>query len=160
LTFRGGSGGNLITVSNTPSNGTSPVTTLQAGSGNDTVNVRGTTGSLLVNAGAGNDAINVGSTANTLDATLGPLTASGESQTSGDVLTINDQGATARTYSVTGTTVTRTGAATITYGTVESLVLNAANVGSGGNTINVNNVGGAAGTPVTVNPGNGSSGGS
>ena len=75
----------------------------------------------------------------------------GGAHVAGDKLVVNDQGtATAKTYTVDGTGVSRTGAAKISFGTMEALTLNA---GSGNDTINVN--GTAATTPALINAGGG-----
>ena len=69
----------------------------------------------------------------------------------GDTLNINDQGDTdAHTYTVTGTTVVRTGAATVTYGTIETLAVNA---GTNADTIDVTTT--AASVNTTINAGDG-----
>ncbi|MHC4879553.1 MAG: beta strand repeat-containing protein, partial [Planctomycetota bacterium] len=122
---------------------------LNAGDGTDTVNVFGTTAgsSTTVNGGLASDTVNVGSAGNSLDGILGDVTVNGDDHDvaptvtlgantleQGDVLNINDQGnATGVTYAIAATSVTRTGAGSITYGTVESLNLNA---GLGDDTVN------------------------
>ncbi len=86
------------------------------GSGGNTYRVVGTgaTTSLTINAGSGNDAINVGSAGNLLDPIQGPLTINGQAGNS--TLTVNDQNATAdETYIVTANAVSRTRTATIGY---------------------------------------------
>src|SRR5262249_35138904 len=91
-----------------------------SGAGNDTVNVSGSTGPLTVNTGAGNDVINVGDVFNTLEELQGALAVNG--QDNNDTLNVNDQGAGApHTYTITSTTVQRSGAATITYSGIEGL---------------------------------------
>jgi hypothetical protein len=125
--------------------------TLNAGSGKNTLKLQGTASgtATTVNAGAGNDTITVGDASNTLAGIQGALTINGQAGTNS--LTINDQGtSTGKTYTFTASTLARTGAATITYGTVQSLTLNAA---AGGNTINVQ--GTVSATPTTVNGGSG-----
>jgi hypothetical protein len=146
---------------------------INGGSGGNTVNVRGTPSGtrVTVNSGAGGDTISVGNVANSLDDIQGDVTVNGQAPPSAEPLTINDQGdLDAHTYSISATTVTRSGAASIVYATVESLTLNAGladdtidvlntatpanvvNAGNGDDTINVR--GTAAGAPLTVNGGN------
>jgi hypothetical protein len=125
--------------------------TLNGASGGNTVSVQGTAAgtAVTVNSGAGNDTITVGSPSNTLDGILGPLTINGQGGT--NTLAINDQGATtSKTYILTATTLARTGAALITYGTVQGLTLNC---GSGGNPITVSNT--ASGYATFLNSGAG-----
>jgi Ca2+-binding RTX toxin-like protein len=57
LTVKGGSGGNTFIVAGTPANAT---TTLDSGSGNDTVTVQNTSGPLTVNGGGGSDTVTIG----------------------------------------------------------------------------------------------------
>jgi hypothetical protein len=121
--------------------------------GDDTINVRSTTAStpVTVNGGDDDDTIHFGSVGNSLDAILGAVTVNGNAPASSDALHVNDHGdADSHDYVITSTTVARTGAAQITYGTIESLTLNG---GQGGNTINVQST--AAGTAVIVNSGSG-----
>jgi hypothetical protein len=103
--------------------------TVNSGSGDDTINVQGTSADTTVSGGAavgaGFDTINVGNTANSLDGLHGPLTVS-----AAHILIVNDQGTTAAqpAYVLTASSVTR-GPATINYGPVTALTVNA---GSGG----------------------------
>jgi hypothetical protein len=70
------------------------------------------------------DVIRVGSAANTLDGIQGPLTVDG-SISGFNTLIINDQGSkTPHTYKQTATTLSRSGAATISFFNVESLAVN------------------------------------
>src|SRR5262249_13308669 len=63
------------------------------------------------------DKVNVGDAANTLDGIAGPLTVNGQGGT--NALTVNDQGSgVGQTYTLTATTLNRSGAAAITYGAV------------------------------------------
>jgi len=104
---------------------------------------------VTVNAGNGSDVVNVGFS-NSLDNILGAVTVNGGDAGSTDVLNINDQGDTDTTqYDVTSTTVQRSSAATVTYGTMESLVVNAANNAT--NTITHYIWSTAGGTPTTIN---------
>src|SRR5262249_42127985 len=79
-----------------------------------------------------------------------PVTVTGNTGT--DTLNLNDQGNSAnQTYALTATSVARTGAATINFGTlINFLVLNS---GSGSNTYNVATTG--ANNRTTLNTGNG-----
>jgi ELWxxDGT repeat protein len=102
---------------------------INAGSGSNPINVTGTAAgtAVTVNGGGGNDTINVGN-GNTLDGIQGALTVNGQAGT--NRLNVNDQSAAgAQTYTLSATTLVRSGAAAITYGTLTSLVLSA---GSGG----------------------------
>jgi Ca2+-binding RTX toxin-like protein len=123
---------------------------LNAGVGDDSIFVRATAAGtpVTVNATFGNDALHVGSFANTLDTILGAVTVQGGPHLVSDSLTIHDEGSAAgHTYTVTDTQVVRLGGPTVSYGTVESLVLNA---GSAIDTVNVYSVGTP---PVTINAG-------
>jgi Ca2+-binding RTX toxin-like protein len=115
-----------------------------------TANAGGNPVDVFVFGQAGNDTINVGDPTNSLDPILGNVTVNGEdndaaptidfacgvdtnSLPAGDELNINDQGDTDdHTYTISPTAVTRDGAGTITYATIETLKLNA---GSGVDTI-------------------------
>jgi Ca2+-binding RTX toxin-like protein len=128
---------------------TTAAVTLNGGDGTDTVNLLGTTvgSSTTVNGGLASDTVNVGSAGNSLDTILGDVVVNGDDHDAaptvtlgtntleqGDVLNINDQGnATGVSYAIAATSVTRTGAGSLTYGTVESLNLNA---GTGDDTVN------------------------
>jgi Ca2+-binding RTX toxin-like protein len=132
--------------------------TLNAESGDNTINVqstaKGTT--VTVNAGPGDDTINVGNASNSLDDInpLGPITVNGGD--GHDVLNGNDQGDTdSHSYGLNATQFGRsaedpaaTVAITINYGTLEGLVINLSN---SLNTLGI--IGDAAGTPVTVHGG-------
>jgi hypothetical protein len=124
--------------------------TILGGSGNNTYNIEGTAGissSITVEAGSGNDVVNVGSggSTSTLDPVQAALTI--DSQSSQTALNVNDQGSTTgQTYTLTSTTLSRSGAAPITYDPVTNLNINA---GSGNDSIVV--TGTAPGTLVTFN---------
>ncbi len=134
--------------------------TLSAGTGADTVNVSGTTmgTATVVNLGAGADTVNVGSNpmmpgSSTLDGIQGVLSVNDDvmDMAPGDVLNVNDQGAmAANTYTLSDTTVQRTGVAAIAFLGLEAVTLNA---GSGNDTINV--VATMQGVVTTVNAGAG-----
>src|SRR5262249_22541948 len=96
LTLTGGNNGNIITVASTPA--AVPVT-VNAGNGNDTVNVQAIAAALTVNGQGGNDTINVGNAANVLDSIAGTLTVNGDAGT--NTVNVNDQGTGGpRTYTV------------------------------------------------------------
>jgi acrosin len=132
--------------------------------GNDAFTVNGTAVATALNGGTGNDTLTINATG-----TGAPVTALGEADD--DTFTVNTVALTAAvtadggagsdtltvngtdnddTFTVTATTVTRTGAAAITYAAVEALSVNA---GQGADTINVLST--AAGTSTTVNAGAG-----
>jgi len=143
-----GGGGNSFTVANTASGTT---TTVNSGTGNDTVNVQGALSSLTINAQAGNDTINVSSTSGTLSGIAGLVTINGGGQ-SGDALNVSDTSdTTPSTSTLTGTTLASTAfgsGGSIAYGTLATLNVS---MGSGGNSFTVANT--ASGTTTTVNSG-------
>ena len=121
LTIQGGSGTNTYTVSGTPG---STNNTLNAGAGTDAVNVLGTGKPLTVNSadGSGADVITLGDAANTLNGITAAVTVNAAPT---DTLTLDDQDtAAARTYTVTATAVSWTGAAGVSYTGVGALNLN------------------------------------
>jgi hypothetical protein len=96
---------------------------VHAGSGNDTAYVRGTTAATTVDIAGGYDTFNVGNAANRLDDVQGALTVQGGAGT--NFLNVNDQGTTApRQYSLTANTLTRSGAAQISYSGMTAFNLN------------------------------------
>ena len=109
---------------------------LNAGMAGNVISVTGTfasTTSTTVNAGDGNDSVDVGN-AGSLDSVLGPLTVNGDAGTA-DGITFSDQSdIAANTYTLRGNRVDRLGAATVTYRTFESLFLNS---GAGASSITV-----------------------
>jgi len=140
--------------------------TLNMGDGDDFSHIFGTTaGSVTtVNGDAGNDVIGVGAIGGLLDSLLGDVTISGGDHDAsptvglggrvlplGDQLFVFDFGNTAGvSFGVTESTISRSGAATITYGTTESLQLDA---GSGDDTIAASTTADAVNT--TLNGGSG-----
>ena len=109
-----GSTGDNFTVAGTSSFGS---TTVNAGSGNDTINVQAIGGATTVNAGAGNNTVNVGSTAplsgGVVSGIAATLTVAGNP--SKDVLNIDDSGdSSPGTVSHTSSNVT-IGSAVINY---------------------------------------------
>ena len=125
--------------------------TVNGGTAANTYNVQGTLAgaATTLNAGSGNDAVNVANTSNKLDDIQGALTVNG--QGGSDSMALNDTGQTAGwAYTLTGTAVTRAGIARVTFGTVESLALH---TGSGNDTVTASAI---PALPVTVNGGGGS----
>jgi hypothetical protein len=59
VTVNGGTAGNSFTIRNTVDNSSSPVTVVNSGIGNDTVNVLGSTGALTINGQNGRDSVNL-----------------------------------------------------------------------------------------------------
>jgi hypothetical protein len=107
--------------------------TLNAESGDNLVNINSTALGVpvTINAGGGNDIINVGN--GNLDLLPGAVTVNGQAGT--DMVNINDQSVPySDTYTVTSSTLSRFIFGGLTYGAVEGLTLNAE---SGNNTINV-----------------------
>src|SRR5262249_27040997 len=128
---------------------------LLTGPGNDIFNVLGTDHETAnqISAGGGADTFNVGTSYHHLNHVQGPLTVNGQGQPLGatDVMNIQDDAATAsQSYVVSATTIDRSGAALITYGGLESLIVNA---GPFDDVFTV--TGTAVGTPVTLNEGAG-----
>ena len=102
------------------------------GDGNDTFNVQGTPASTstVINAGPGDDAVNVGSPANSLDQIAGPLDVDGEDGT-GDALRVRDQGdADANSYMIDSDGVDRTGAGMLSYSSIELLDVEGSSAGN------------------------------
>src|SRR5262249_17766777 len=121
--------------------------TLQGGSGNDTYNIESTSSStpVAITTGAGANTLNVSPTARSLGTIQGNLSVSGG--IGGNALVLDDQANSAdSTYSLVGSTVSRTGSATISYNSlISSLVLNG---GGGNDTYNLNGL--PAGLPVAL----------
>src|SRR5262249_3928029 len=148
-----GNGNNTYTVSSTPNTGN--LTTLNTGTGTDTVNVQATIGPLTVNS-QGSDVINVGNPAAVLGLG-GPLTVTGQGG-GAKVLNYNAQAnptaALTYTLSATGTgagRVQRYGLADLTYCGITSLAVNPGTVGN--QTVNVLST--AAATATALNGGQG-----
>jgi hypothetical protein len=123
--------------------------TFHGGSGGNTIAVGGLSGqpvnyALTLNTGAGSDSVEVGAVAG-LGSIRGPLTING--QDGSDTAILDDsQFDSSPTYTIAATSVSRTGAALISYGTIENLNLRLARANT---TTNV--VGTAAGTVTTLN---------
>jgi hypothetical protein len=100
--------------------------TVDGGYGSVAYNVQGSSAStpITLNAGTGNDTVNIGGAGPTLDAVRGALTLNG--QAGSDILNLNDQGAAAgHTYSLNGSNLTRDGIAAVTFSTFETVNLTA-----------------------------------
>ena len=106
------------------------------GDGGNTFNIESTASGMAatINGGSGDETFNVGASGS-LDQILGVLFLYGNAPTASDVLNINDQVETVgHVYTLTATTIDRTGAAQITYGTIEQLNINS---GSGSDTFTI-----------------------
>jgi hypothetical protein len=119
--------------------------TLTARGQHNTFDITGTAAgtTVTVNAGAGNDTVNVGNdpllATATLDNILGTLVVNGGGPAAGDTLRVMDENQGASTppsylYTLLDNTVSRTGAALIVYNNVQNLELDASN---GGNTFDI-----------------------
>ncbi len=167
LIINGAGGADTITM-DLPANLTDALATvtLNGDDGTDTIDVLSTPAGVAttVNGGNNTDTVNLGSAANSLGAILGAvavngdahdagttgLTIGGDTNTldTGDILNVNDQGdAGSFTYTLTGTTVTRTGIATVTYGTVETVNLNTS---LGAADVDVTNTADSVNTTITT----------
>jgi uncharacterized repeat protein (TIGR01451 family) len=105
---------------------------------------------LTINAGGSGDAVAAGNQAGTVSSILGPLAVNGQGTTR---FTVFDQGSTTvQTYTLTASTVTRSGGFAATYANVGSLMVN----GASAPLITTYDIEGtAAGTPVVLNGGTG-----
>jgi hypothetical protein len=104
---------------------------------------------VTINTGQGTNTVNVGSTSNSLDSILGPLTVDGHAT---DTINVNDQGSsTGHNYGLTSSTLTRSGAATLSFNSVGKLEVNA---GGGTNKFTATSIPPA--TAVTLTGGSGS----
>ena len=102
-----------------------------------------------INAGDGNDSFNIAAPANNADNIDGAMTLNGEAGTDG--LAYNDQSnAVGVAYVTTSSLILRTGAANLTYGTLESVQISAA---TGADSFAVQTV--LAATPLTLSGNNG-----
>ncbi len=124
------------------------------GTGNDTMNVRGTSAVTSINAGAGTNTLYVGSLApavgGVVNAIQGALTLIGSGA---DTLNVDDTGSSAnKTGTLTPTTITGLGMATggITYAGIASLNIN---LGSGNDSFTVNEINVPTFTTVNGGPG-------
>jgi len=174
VTINGGSGDDVFTIANT---GIGTTTTVNSGTGSDTVDVTDTFGPLTVNtqtgtdtvnvqaigaaasinAGGDDDTINVSSNAPTNTGTLSGIAAvltvnGGSGGSTANVSDTGDGNSSTSTLSGTGLTSTAFGAGgSLSYSSLANLNIS---LGSGGNTFTVANT--ASGTTTTVNSGTGS----
>jgi len=167
LVINGAGGADTITM-DLPANLTDALATvtLNGGDAADVVDIYSTPAGVAttVNGDAASDTVNLGSAANSLVAILGAVAVNGGAHDagttsltigadtntldSGDVLNVNDQGdAGSFTYTLTGTTVTRTAVGTVTYGTVETVNVN---TGLGAADVDVTDTADSANTTVTT----------
>jgi hypothetical protein len=126
--------------------------TLYGGSAANTYNVESTPAgtTTTINAGAAYDTFKVSPTAKNLNNLAGPLTLNGGGGTA-NTITVNDQNsAAAQTYTLTATTLDRSGAAALTYGSVKTMTVSG---GSGGNAFVVSAA--PTATAVTLQGGSG-----
>ena len=180
VSISAGPGGNTFTVNDTPDNLVHPVTTLNTGTGVDTVNVRGTTGPLAVNGQNGRDTVNVGAggsvqnikgtlnirnsasfSAINMDNSLDPvgrgvLLAANNTSGEGSVLGLAPADILYRTFDVSTLTINGgTGADTFNVNSTAANVSGPAatvlNAGGGADAINVRSTSG----PISVNAGPG-----
>jgi hypothetical protein len=148
LVLTGGSGNNVYNVTSTF--GTYP-TTLNTGSGADTVNVRSTSGPLFINSGNGGDTITLSSSAMTL-AGLGRVIINDPWNRA--AVTVDDSGfADSTTYTVTSTQVAAAAWPNflLVYNNLASLNLNGS---SGDDQFNIEST--ASRTATTITAGSGS----
>jgi hypothetical protein len=154
LDVRGGSGGDAFTVTGTPFNvPNNPLTTLQTGSGNSTVNVRATEGRLVVGSGRGNISVTIGSLAPALGGALGriegPIIVT--NLLGHDALVIDDSGDnTGRSATITASSVTGLSPAAINYaaGPVSSVTVYGGGKSNTSSTFRVKSTSPA--TPVSI----------
>jgi hypothetical protein len=121
--------------------------TVAATSGNDTIAIDQTAAGvpITVNLGGGSDTVFLSRGAHNLDNLPGDVTINGQAG-AGATLDIRDQGnTTAQTYTITNSTILRSGAGRITYSNLGGVLLSGS---SGGGTYTV--PGTASGTPVTL----------
>jgi hypothetical protein len=98
--------------------------TLDGGTGADPYDVSSTSAPLTLNAGSGNNTVNIGSASSSLDAIQGAVNVTGQGGT--DVLNISDQAdTTGHSYTLNGSTLTRDGAAAISFSTFQAVDLTA-----------------------------------
>jgi hypothetical protein len=125
--------------------------TVNSRTGNNTINIERTVAGrpVTINLDSGTDTVNLSPTAQNLSNLAGTVTVNGGSGTG--TLVANDQGtSTARTYTLTSSTLVRSGAATITYNNLAGVTVNTSN---GSDTVTVQST--SAVTAVTVNGGTG-----
>jgi hypothetical protein len=147
LVLTGGSGNNTYNVASTPSGST---TSLNTGSGMDTVNLRGSAGLLFINGGGGTDTITLSNSAATLGG-IGHVIINDPSNSA--AVTVGDSGfAGSTTYTVTSSQVAATAWPNflLIYNDLASLNLNGS---SGGDQFNIEST--ASLTAMTITAGSG-----
>lgn len=162
LTLHGQAGNDTITLDNpVPAAGLGSMQ-IYAGAGSDTVNVRGTAAGILSTyvqtaggatapAATDSDTVNVGSTANSLDGLTRAVMVEAD-PTGASTLAVNDQGdGDVNDYTLTGSSVSRAGAATVTFSPLGTLQVNA---GTNNDTIHVLGTDAAIRTAVDAGLGN------
>jgi hypothetical protein len=130
-----GNGGNTFNVLDTGKASHPMTTTLSIGSGNNTVNVEGTTGALVIDRQWGNDTINVSPSAHNLDNIKGDVSVFGNSTWS--ALNVDDRANSAfNVYTMVPglASVARPNVGGVIYGTLDNLVVQG---GSGDNVYNI-----------------------
>jgi hypothetical protein len=148
LLLTGGSGNNTYNVANTPSGSS---TTLDTGSGMDTINLRGSAGLLFINGGGGADTITLSNSAATLGG-IGHVIINDPSNRA--TVTVDDSGfAGSTTYTVTSTQVAAAAWSNflLVYNNLASLNLNGS---SGDDQFNIEST--ASRTATTITAGSGS----
>src|SRR5262249_7611611 len=108
LAISGGTAGNTFTVTGTPTTSFAEQTTINSGSGADTVNVRAAATALQVNTQGSNDIVNISSDAPTNTANLAGLVAavSVDGGAGSNTLNVSEAGrAVADTVSISGTQI-------------------------------------------------------
>jgi hypothetical protein len=139
----GSNGSNTYNVTDTEGGGFDPLTTLNTGTGADTVYVLATTGRLaIIASGSANDTVIISPAAHNLTAIQGKVSVNGNAGET--TFLVFDQGGptTGLIYTLTGGAVDRTGANTISYAAVKIISV------YGSNGANVYNVTGTAGGPL------------
>src|SRR5262249_14726605 len=147
LLINGGHGNNTYNIQTTPNRSS---TTINTGSGADTVNVRGTAGPLFINSGSGGDMITLSNGAATLGG-IGHVIINDPSNSA--AVTVDDSGfAGNTTYTVTSSQVAAAAWPNflLVYNNLASLNLNG---GSGSDIFNIEST--ASGTATTVTAGTG-----
>jgi hypothetical protein len=148
LVITGGSGANIYNVVSTRS---LIPTTLNTGSGVDTVNVQGTGGPLFINSGSGGDAITLSNATATLGGIGHVILNDPSSRTA---VTVDDSGfANSNTYTITSTQFAATAWPNflLIYNNPASLTLNG---GSGDDQFNIESTASATATMITGGSGN------
>jgi hypothetical protein len=159
VTIKAGSGGNTFTIT-----GVVDTTNLYTGTGNDHVNIQGTTSGSILNMDgqAGNDTVNV-TNAGSVQGIQGTVNI--ENTSSFDTLTIDDsadttaRNASLATFTPTGDSawegLTGLAPGAINY-ELDDITLAVISGGSGGNTFNINSTAAGIGNGLTLNTGSGS----